>query len=100
MRSLRFRQGMGLTLAAVMPFVSAMPVWAQSKGVDPFVYAPYSATANPRLTAKWGADALFEINLLRKDAALKVARDRVATAYPRPSCRRGAALSLTSGSSW
>ena len=67
-------------LVAAIPFLSATSVWAQSKGVDPFVYVPYSAVANPRIASKWGADALPEINLLRRDAAFKIARH--------PDCNR------------
>ncbi|GJE16130.1 hypothetical protein [Methylobacterium marchantiae] len=63
-----------LTLGVLISFLSCKTVSAQSKDVDPFAYAPYSAIANPRIAAKWGADALPAINLLRKDAALKIAR--------------------------
>ena len=81
---LRFRRVVGCsagwTVAAILLSLSVAPAWPQSKPVDPYSYAPYSATANPRITAKFGADALPAINVLRKAAALKIARD--------PTCNR------------
>lgn len=70
----------GWTVGAILLLLSAAPAWPQSKPVDPYSYSPYSATANPRITAKFGADALPAINVLRKAAALKIARD--------PTCNR------------
>lgn len=69
-----------MTLAVIISLLLAVPGWSQSKAVDPFSYAPYSARANPRITAKWGTDVLPAINTLRKDAALKIARH--------PDCNR------------
>lgn len=58
----------------VVAILSISVAWAGGGEVDPSVYVPYTPRSNPRITAKWGPDALPGINRLRKEAALKVAR--------------------------
>lgn len=56
---------------AILPTVVA---WAGGAEVDPSVHVPYTPRSNPRITAKWGPDALAGINRLRREAAMKVAK--------------------------
>ncbi len=58
----------------VVAILSTSVAWAGGGEVDPSVYVPYTPRSNPRITAKWGPDALSGINRLRKEAALEVAR--------------------------
>lgn len=46
----------------------AAGAWAGGPKVDPSVYVPYTPRSSPRITAKWGPDALPGINRLRKEA--------------------------------
>lgn len=57
----------------VTAILATFAAWAGEPMVDPSVYVPYSARSNPRITAKWGPNALPGINRLRKEAALKIA---------------------------
>lgn len=61
---------MGIAVA----LLSTSAAWAGGAEVDPSVHVLYTPRSNPRITAKWGPDALAGINRLRKEAALKVAR--------------------------
>lgn len=62
------------SMITVAAFLWASCAWAGDAKVDPSAYVPYTARANPRITTKWGAEALPKINRLRKEAAHKVAR--------------------------
>lgn len=62
------------SMCTVAALLWASCAWAGDAKVDPGTYVPYTARSSPRITSKWGAEALPGINHLRKEAAHKVAR--------------------------